>query len=137
MSKMSTNLTAALHSRDTPTAAPGDSSEVITITEEQLAVFLLNDAVTDLTIRQTAAGYVVFVMLAFRIDMEPVLVYRHRTKQPWAWASLDRLLARLTQMEKVPRPIKLEVERRVPTNRPAYKDVDRRGSGMRKPRRAS
>lgn len=135
---MSTDLTAALHSRGyTSTAAAGDTSEVITITEEQLADYLLNDAVTDLTIRQTAEGYVVFVMLTFRIDMEPVLVYRHRTKQPWAWASLDRLVARLTQMEKAPRTIKLEVERRVPTIRSLNLGVDRRGPGARKRRQDS
>ncbi len=135
---MSTDLTASLHSRGyTSTAAPGDSSEVITITEEQLADNLLNEAVTDLTIRQTAEGYVVFVMLNWRIDLEPVLVYRHRTKQPWAWASLDRLIARLMQMEKAPRTIKLQVERRAPTSRPVDQDVDRRGAGSHKRRRDS
>lgn len=92
---------------DVPTAR-GD--EVDTITEPTLTQFIENGAVAGITIRETAAGFQVFVKVHWDESLE-LAVITQRTNVPKVWASLNRLVQHLGRWPNLP-TIKLEVRTR-------------------------
>ncbi len=76
------------------------------ITESMLAELIANGAVGGITIRAVPGGYETIVTMIWD-ESKQARVVTYRTREPKVWASLDRLVAFLTQLN--PPPIKLDM----------------------------